>query len=127
MNILFVHEVDWQKRVVYEIHMISELLSLLGHNVYAISYEAMWKKDNFWDFGSFKTKVTNVSRAYPEANVEFREPGFIKIPIISRLSFFFTCCSEIEKIDWFDYSKRHLTSPVDHLIFDDLKSKDLLT
>jgi len=34
--------------------------------------------------------------------------------------------AEIEKMDWFDYSKKELTSPVDHLIFDDLKSKNLI-
>jgi len=35
--------------------------------------------------------------------------------------------SEIEKMDWFDYSKKDLTSPVDHLIFDDLKNKNLIS
>ena len=34
--------------------------------------------------------------------------------------------SEIEKIDYFSYDQKHLTSPVDHLIFDDLKKKDLI-
>lgn len=34
--------------------------------------------------------------------------------------------NEIEKIDWFDYSKIDLTGPVDHVIFNDLRSKNLL-
>lgn len=34
--------------------------------------------------------------------------------------------AEVELMDWFDYSKKELTSPVDHLIFDDLKMKDLI-
>ncbi len=34
--------------------------------------------------------------------------------------------NEIEKIDWFGYSQKDLTAPVDHLIFDDLKSKNLI-
>jgi 8-oxo-dGTP pyrophosphatase MutT (NUDIX family) len=34
--------------------------------------------------------------------------------------------SEIEKMDWFDYSRKYLTSPVDHLIFDDLKKRGLI-
>ncbi len=34
--------------------------------------------------------------------------------------------AEVEKMDYFDYSKKSLTSPVDHLIFDDLKTKDLI-
>ena len=34
--------------------------------------------------------------------------------------------SEIEKMEWFDYSKKELMSPVDHLILDDLKKKGLI-
>ena len=34
--------------------------------------------------------------------------------------------SEIEKIAWFNYSQKEMTSLVDHLIFDDLKKKDLI-
>src|SRR5689334_11940844 len=38
-----------------------------------------------------------------------------------------TPMSEIEKIDFFDFSKKHLSSFVDHLIFDDLYARRLLT
>ena len=34
--------------------------------------------------------------------------------------------AEVEKLDWFDYSKRNEVSPVDQLIFDDLKKKNLI-
>ncbi|PIT93299.1 MAG: DNA mismatch repair protein MutT [Candidatus Harrisonbacteria bacterium CG10_big_fil_rev_8_21_14_0_10_38_8] len=34
--------------------------------------------------------------------------------------------AEVEKMDWFDYSRRGDTSPVDQLIFDDLKERDLI-
>lgn len=34
--------------------------------------------------------------------------------------------AEIELMDWFDYSKKNLTSPVDNLIFDDLKARNLI-
>lgn len=37
-----------------------------------------------------------------------------------------TPSAEVELMDWFDYSKKELTSPVDHLIFDDLKTKNLI-
>lgn len=37
-----------------------------------------------------------------------------------------TPSAEIEEMAWFDYSKKELTSPVDHLIFDDLKNKNLI-
>lgn len=34
--------------------------------------------------------------------------------------------AEVEEMDWFDYAKRNMVSPVDQLIFDDLRSKNLL-
>ena len=34
--------------------------------------------------------------------------------------------AEVELMDWFDYSKKDLTSAVDNLIFDDLKAKNLI-
>ncbi len=34
--------------------------------------------------------------------------------------------AEVEKIDWFNYSQRGMVSPVDQLIFDDLKNKNLI-
>jgi len=34
--------------------------------------------------------------------------------------------SEIEKLEYFPFSKKDFTSPVDHLIFDDLKEKGLI-
>ena len=34
--------------------------------------------------------------------------------------------AEVEKMDWFDYDKRDMVSPVDQLIFDDLKAKNLI-
>lgn len=33
---------------------------------------------------------------------------------------------EIEKLDFFSYAQKHLTAPVDYLIFDDLKRKKLI-
>lgn len=35
--------------------------------------------------------------------------------------------SEIEKLDFFSWSQKKLSSAVDHKIFDDLKSKNLIT
>lgn len=98
MNILFIHEIDWLKKVVFEIHTISELLSLFGHNVYVIDYESMWKREGFFNFGSLRTRVIgNVNRAYPNATVELRRPGFIKITGISRFSAIFTQYREIRR------------------------------
>ncbi len=37
-----------------------------------------------------------------------------------------TPSAEVEKMDWFDYSRRDDVSPVDQLIFDALKAKNLI-
>lgn len=75
MNVLFVCEYEWFKSVVFDIHVLSEGLSLLGHQVYAIDYE--------WDDKSqvrFKTvEVRGAIRVYPEARVILRRPGFVRI------------------------------------------------
>ena len=34
--------------------------------------------------------------------------------------------AEVEKLDWFDYSRINEVSPVDQLIFNDLKNKNLI-
>ena len=98
MNILFVHEVDWLRKVVFEIHTLSELLSLSGHRVYAIDYESMWVRNKPLDFGTLKTQtLEGIARAYPGASVCLKRPGFIKIPGLSRLSAAFTHYREIQK------------------------------
>ena len=98
MNILFVHEVDWLNKVVFDIHSLSESLSLRGHQVYAIDYESMWSKDSPFDFGRFTTRqFDNVARACQGASVTLRRPGLIKIPGLSRLSAAFTQYLEIQK------------------------------
>ncbi|MFH1031508.1 MAG: glycosyltransferase family 4 protein [Chloroflexota bacterium] len=95
MNILFIHEVDWLSKVVFEIHNLSEALSLLDHKVFAIDYENSWKKNSLFDLGSLKTQEFSVSRAMPKSSVYLRRPGFIKVPGLSRLSAGYTHYREI--------------------------------
>ncbi len=98
MNILFVHEVEWLNNVVFEIHNLSEVLSLLGHQVYAIDYQSNWIRNSPLDLGSLKTKeIKGVARAHAGARVSLIRPGFIKIPGLSRLSAAFTHYREIKK------------------------------
>ena len=98
MNILFVHEVDWLNKVVTDFHTLSEALSLLGHKVYVVDYPDSWKRDSFFDLGSLKTKEVNgISRALTGASVSLRRPGFIKIPVLSRISAAITSYFEISK------------------------------
>src|SRR4051794_21537001 len=87
MNILVIHEVDWLKKGVYEVHDIPELLSLRGHNVTVIDFEEEWQRRGRWDFGRFRTEVVpNAHRVYDQARVELRRPGLVKVPGLDRFS-----------------------------------------
>lgn len=98
MNVLFVHEVDWLNKPVYDIHFLAEGLSLRGHQVYAIDYEDSWKRNGWLDFGSLRTReFKGVSRAFPGAEVTVRRPGFIKVPALGRVSAASTHCLEIRR------------------------------
>jgi len=98
MNILFVHEVDWLSKVVFDIHSLAEALSLMGHRIFAIDYENTWHRDSLLDLGSLKTRYFDgVSRAFPGSSVNLRRPGFIKIPGVSRLSAGVTSYAEMRK------------------------------
>jgi glycosyltransferase involved in cell wall biosynthesis len=98
LNILFVEEVDWLKKVVYEIHSLPELLSSLGHNVFFIDFEEDWKRNHMYDFGTLKTKRSTVhGRAHPETSITLIRPGFIKYPFFDRLSALLTHYLEIER------------------------------
>lgn len=98
MNILFVHEVDWFRKVVFEIHSLPELLSSLGHRVYVVDFGSLHDRKHIFDFGTLRTKeFNNLSRAHVGSSVELIRPGFIKAPFLDRASAFFTHYFEIKK------------------------------
>jgi glycosyltransferase involved in cell wall biosynthesis len=98
MNILFIHEVDWLKKVVIEYHNLSGALALLGHKIYAIDYEDRWSRDGFFSLGSLKTRELEIaSRAVDGTSVSLRRPGFIKMPGLSRMSAWVTHFLEIRR------------------------------
>ncbi|MFC1920705.1 glycosyltransferase [Chloroflexota bacterium] len=98
MNILFIHEIDWIEKPVLDIHFIAEGLSLRGHRVYAIDYADTWGKDKLSGRGSLRTKeYDGISRAFAGSSVTVRRPGFIRIPILSRISASITHYLEIRR------------------------------
>ena len=79
MKILFVHEVSWFNKVVYEIHDFPELLSLEGHEVHFLDFDegkprARWKP------------VTTIeSRAHKGSQVSVTTPPRFLPGILGRL------------------------------------------
>lgn len=99
MNILFVHEVGYEDKVVYEYQIVPELLSSWGNNVYVIDYPDKWKKKNFFDFGSLRSSCqSNIKKAGKEKGITLYHPGFIKIPGVSRITAFFSYFFLIRKV-----------------------------
>jgi glycosyltransferase involved in cell wall biosynthesis len=91
LNILFVHEVDWSTKVVFDLHSLSELLASFGHNVFMIDFGNLRDRKSLFDFGSLRTKEYKFKgRAYRNASITLIRPGFIKAPFIDRASAFFT-------------------------------------
>lgn len=99
LNILFVHEVDWSTKVVFDLHSLSELLSIFGHKVFVVDFPGLRNRKRLLDFGSLKTvEFKNVAgRAHSSSLITLIQPGFIKAPFLDRASAFFTHYLAIEK------------------------------
>ena len=95
MNILIVHEVDWLKKLTYEIHHLSEIFSLKGHNVYAVDIP---------DPGLFSLKkevwknIESYNRVYGNSSVKLFRTPIIPIKGLNRISALFTSERFIKKI-----------------------------
>jgi glycosyltransferase involved in cell wall biosynthesis len=95
MNILIVHEVDWLKKITYEIHHLSEIFSLKDHNVYAVDIP---------DPGLFSLKkeiwkdIESYNRVYENSSVKLFRTPIIPIKGLNRLSAYYTSENFIQKI-----------------------------
>ena len=92
MNLLFIYEVDYLRKVVYDMHILAEGMSLRGHSVYAIDHEDMRQQNEE------SPKEVVVSRVFPEAKLHLTHPYFIKMPVLNRLSAFVAHFFEIRRV-----------------------------
>ena len=95
MNILVIHEVDWLKKITYEIHHLSELFSLEGHKVYAVDIP---DPGNFSLDKITRTNIDNYNRVYEKSSVKILRTPIIPIKGLNRLSAYFTSYKFIKKI-----------------------------
>ena len=78
MKILFIHEVDWKQKPIFEIHDYPELLSLRGHDVSFIDFPENEKLKVGRKFYSFTTEESlDQSRAHLGSKVRLVTPGRI--------------------------------------------------
>ena len=95
MNILVIHEVDWLKKITYEIHHLSELFSLEGHKVYAVDIP---DPGNFSLNKITRANIDNYNRVYEKSSVKILRTPIIPIKGLNRLSAYFTSYKFIKKI-----------------------------
>ena len=87
MKLLFVHEVNWRRKVVYEIHDFPELLSLRGHEVVFVDFAEGERRSGLRRLIDLRTEVSvGQSRAHEGASVEVRTPGRVLPPPLDRLA-----------------------------------------
>ena len=86
MKILFVHEVNWRKKPIYEIHDYPELLSLRGHEISFIDFPESERLFRLRVFKNFKTNNSpKQSRAHKNSNVRLLTPGRVVFAPLDRL------------------------------------------
>jgi glycosyltransferase involved in cell wall biosynthesis len=86
MNILFVHEINWSTKVIYEIHELPELLSINGHDVTLIDFPERVQRQGIRRLIDLKTQIRkNAHRAYDTGSIEVRTPGRVAISPFDRL------------------------------------------
>lgn len=82
MKILFVHEVSYRKKVIYEMHEFPELLSLRGHEVTFLEFDEGKK---FWQAKRWPKREMISGRVHTQAKVELIKPFQLGIPGLDRL------------------------------------------
>jgi glycosyltransferase involved in cell wall biosynthesis len=86
MRLLFVHEVNYLRKVVYEIHDFPELLSLRGHEVTFVDFPEDEPRAGWRRLLDLRTSVRpGQHRAHAGASVEVRTPGRVLPPPLDRL------------------------------------------
>jgi len=86
MNILVIHETEYIKKVVFEYQIIPEIWASKGHRVYVVDFETNWRRSGFFDLINHTKIIKNVKRANKKCGITLIRPGFIRIPLLSRIS-----------------------------------------
>ena len=82
MRILFVHEVSYRKKVIYEMHEFPEILSLRGHEVTFLEFDEGRK---FWTAKQAPKREMISGRVHSQSKVDLNRPFQLGIPGLDRL------------------------------------------
>jgi glycosyltransferase involved in cell wall biosynthesis len=82
LKILFIHEVSYRKKVIFEMHELPELLALRGHEITFLEFDEgrrFWKKAKAPRFEKVKGRV------HGNAEINLYRPSQLGIPGLDRL------------------------------------------
>lgn len=82
VKILFIHEVSYRKKVIFEMHEFPELLALHDHDVSFLEFDEGRK---FWEKGLASREEVIQGRVHSDASVNVYRPFQLGIPGIDRL------------------------------------------
>jgi glycosyltransferase involved in cell wall biosynthesis len=82
LNLLFVHEVSYEKKPIFEMHEFPEHLAARGHKVTFLQFDEGYK---FWQGNRQPTKKTIPGRVLPETSISIVTPHQFGIPGVDRI------------------------------------------
>ena len=95
MNILIIHEIDWEEKVIFEPHHLAELFSIQGHEIFVIDCAQPNSKDLI---KGMQTRILlNYSRVYDNANITLIRPASFLVKGVNRMIHYFSCKKVIQK------------------------------
>lgn len=95
MKILFIHEVNYREKVIFEMHEFPELLSIAGHDVHFLEFP----EDTGVGNSSLRTKQHLIAgRAYPEAKITLITPPTIGGGFVDRMLAPITVVPQLRKL-----------------------------
>jgi glycosyltransferase involved in cell wall biosynthesis len=95
LKILFIHEVSYRKKVIFEMHEFPELLSLRGHDITFLEFDEARK---FWQKGQAPRSEVIQGRVHPEARINLSRPFQVGIPGVDRILALFTVLPTLRKL-----------------------------
>jgi glycosyltransferase involved in cell wall biosynthesis len=95
LKILFIHEVSYRKKVIFEMHEFPELLALKGHEISFLEFDEGRK---FWKKGKAPRSEVIQGRVHPDARINLSRPFQVGIPGIDRILALVTVFPTLRKL-----------------------------
>jgi glycosyltransferase involved in cell wall biosynthesis len=95
LNILFVHEVSYEKKPIFEMHEFPEHLAARGHKVTFLQFDEGYK---FWRAKRQPTEKNICGRVLPETSIKIITPHQFGIPGIDRIYATLSIWPELDRL-----------------------------